>query len=212
MVQFSMFESFIREPDVIVRHFRQASKKRTSKSAFPRPLQPGGSPLAFPLFPQRVNMRPTHERPQLQSAHRFTSYFPVYPGNLPITFLWSLDIFPALFPPALFALPLEGPLSTILFRIRTYEKLAHNSLRMNTSKTQHLKSFRIRTYKKTGRGVRKNKTFHPVCQPSSLFRLTRTHGIPLAARLDYNARRMLMEEPCVWIKWKFPGTAKNPIG
>ena len=103
-------------------------------------------------------------------------------------------------------------LPTNSFTIRIYEKLASNPCRIRASKTQHLKSFRIRTYKKTGRGVSKNKTFHPVCQPSSLFRLTRTHGIPLAARLDYNARRMLMEEPCVWIKWKFPGTAKNPIG
>ncbi len=38
-------------------------------------------------------------------------------------------------------------------RIRTYEKCARNSFRMNTSKTKDLKLFRINTYKKTGEGV-----------------------------------------------------------
>ena len=38
------------------------------------------------------------------------------------------------------------------FTIRTYTKHTHNSSRMNTSKTQHLKSFRMNTYKKTGEG------------------------------------------------------------
>ena len=37
-------------------------------------------------------------------------------------------------------------------RIRTYAKYARNSLKMNTSKTLDLKSFRIRTYKKRGGG------------------------------------------------------------
>jgi hypothetical protein len=37
-------------------------------------------------------------------------------------------------------------------RIRTYEKRTRNPFRMNTSKTLDLKSFRIRTYKKTGGG------------------------------------------------------------
>jgi|HubBroStandDraft_1064217.scaffolds.fasta_scaffold196792_1 hypothetical protein len=157
MVPFHMFDSFLCEPGAIARefrgHFRQASKKRTHKSAFPRPPQPGGSPLTFPLFPQRVNIRPTHQHPQPQSAHRFTSYFSVYRGvGLRIPFLWPLTIFPALLPSALFARPLEGALSTILFGFRTYEKGPHNSLRMSTSKTQHLKFFRIRTYQKTGRG------------------------------------------------------------
>jgi hypothetical protein len=35
-------------------------------------------------------------------------------------------------------------------RIRTYAKRARNPFTMNTSETQHLKSFRIRTYEKTG--------------------------------------------------------------
>jgi len=44
-------------------------------------------------------------------------------------------------------------LSAISFRIRTYVKRARNLFTMNTSKTQHLKSFRMNTYKKTGEGV-----------------------------------------------------------
>jgi hypothetical protein len=43
--------------------------------------------------------------------------------------------------------------STISFRIRTYAKGARNPFTMNTSKTKHLKPFRMNTYKKTGEGV-----------------------------------------------------------
>ncbi len=39
------------------------------------------------------------------------------------------------------------------FIIRTYAKCSHNPFRMNTSKTQDLKLFRINTYEKTGGGV-----------------------------------------------------------
>ena len=42
---------------------------------------------------------------------------------------------------------------SISFRIRTYAKHILNPSRMNTSKTQSLKPFRINTYKKTGVGV-----------------------------------------------------------
>src|SRR5580693_5550336 len=47
----------------------------------------------------------------------------------------------------------EGSLATIPFRIRASEKRARNSCRIRTSKTRHLKPFRIRTYKKTPGGV-----------------------------------------------------------
>jgi hypothetical protein len=39
------------------------------------------------------------------------------------------------------------------FTIRTYAKSSRNPCRMNTSKTQNLKLFRINTYEKTGGGV-----------------------------------------------------------
>ena len=39
------------------------------------------------------------------------------------------------------------------FTIRTYAKHTRNPFRMRTSKTQHLKSFRIRTYEKKGEGA-----------------------------------------------------------
>ena len=42
---------------------------------------------------------------------------------------------------------------SISFRIRTYKKHILNSSRMNSSKTQGLKPFRMNTYKKTGVGV-----------------------------------------------------------
>src|SRR5208282_2873638 len=38
-------------------------------------------------------------------------------------------------------------------RIRTYPKCARNSFTMNTSRTQHLKSFGMNTYKKKGEGA-----------------------------------------------------------
>src|ERR1700726_2864285 len=43
--------------------------------------------------------------------------------------------------------------STIFFRIRTYAKRALNPFTMNTSKTKHLKPFRINPYKKGGEGA-----------------------------------------------------------
>jgi hypothetical protein len=43
-------------------------------------------------------------------------------------------------------------LPTISLRIRTYEKRARNPFGIRTSKTQDLKSFRIRTYEKTPGG------------------------------------------------------------
>jgi hypothetical protein len=55
---------------------------------------------------------------------------------------------------ALFLPPVKSHQSQITksCRIRTYAKRASNSSRIRTSKTQHLKPFRINTYKKTGRG------------------------------------------------------------
>ena len=57
----------------------------------------------------------------------------------------------------------HSPLATISFttlrlravlprRIRAYEKHSHNPIRIRTSKTQHLKPFKMNTYEKTGGG------------------------------------------------------------
>ena len=56
----------------------------------------------------------------------------------------------ALFPP-----PVTGHQSQVTksFIIRTYEKCVRNSFRIRTSKIQHLKPFRMNTYKKIGEGV-----------------------------------------------------------
>jgi hypothetical protein len=51
-------------------------------------------------------------------------------------------------------LVLTGSLAPKLFKIRTYEKRARNPSGICTSKTRDLKSFRIRTYRKTGGGAR----------------------------------------------------------
>ena len=45
-----------------------------------------------------------------------------------------------------------SPLSTISFIIRTYEKHTRNPFGIRTSKTRHLKPFRMNTYKKRGWG------------------------------------------------------------
>ena len=56
---------------------------------------------------------------------------------------------------ALFLPPVTGHQSQITnpFTIRTYEKRARNSRRIRTSKTRHLKSFRMNTYEKTPGGA-----------------------------------------------------------
>jgi hypothetical protein len=64
--------------------------------------------------------------------------------------------------------------TTISFRICTSPKRARNSRRIRTSKTQDLKPFRIRTYKKTGR-EEGPLFFIPVAVPCT------THHSPLTA-------------------------------
>jgi hypothetical protein len=70
------------------------------------------------------------------------------------------------------------------FIIRTSAKRACNSLRICTSKTQHLKPFRIRTYEKTGEGALTIRYRHsslapatrdalPICAPAGLWRRQR---------------------------------------
>jgi hypothetical protein len=56
---------------------------------------------------------------------------------------------------ALFLPPITAHQSQVTksFIIRTYRKCSCNSFRIRTSKTQHLKPFRMNTYKKTGEGV-----------------------------------------------------------
>ena len=50
---------------------------------------------------------------------------------------------------------------SIFFRIRTYVKHIPNPNRMNTSKTQGLKPFRMNTYEKTGEGEGRNCRYRP---------------------------------------------------
>ena len=90
-------------------------------------------------------------------------------------------------------------LSTISFIIRTYEKRARNSRRIRTSKTRHLKPFRIRTYKKTGRGVETSlvpnrRTFQlPASNFALSFSLSTVHSPLSTARfcLRYTTGSML---------------------
>jgi hypothetical protein len=60
------------------------------------------------------------------------------------------------------------PADPIPFRIRTYEKTAHNPFRIRTSKTQDLKPFRIRTYEKPPGGW--GGTAIPGCPLPCLYR------------------------------------------
>jgi hypothetical protein len=54
---------------------------------------------------------------------------------------------------SLLVYPQASRTATISFRIRTSAKRARNPRRIRTSKTQHLKPFRMNTYEKRGRGV-----------------------------------------------------------
>jgi len=61
----------------------------------------------------------------------------------------------------------HSSLATIPFRIRTSGKLTRNSRRIRTSKTQDLKPFRIRTYRKTGVGGGRSEVYNSVlCRTS----------------------------------------------
>jgi len=74
---------------------------------------------------------------------------------------------------ALFLPPVTSHQSQITksCRIRTYAKRASNSSRIRTSKTEHLKPFRINTYKKTGGGSSGFTSFKPKSSFSSPFPL-----------------------------------------
>jgi hypothetical protein len=66
----------------------------------------------------------------------------------------------------------RADLASNSFTIRTYAKCTHKPCRMNTSKTQDLKLFRMNTYEKTGEGV-------PSCRSSYA-----VWSAPLSARLS----------------------------
>jgi len=77
---------------------------------------------------------------------------------------------------ALFLPPVTSHQSQITksCRIRTYAKRASNSSRIRTSKTQHLKPFRMNTYEKTGEGGSRGLTsFKPKSSFSSPLPLAR---------------------------------------
>jgi len=98
--------------------------------------------LPFPMFqPRHAFLRPSFCRWRTSGPR-----LALIPTTLPARTRTSPP--PPLDPPATnhrsqFAKP---------FGIRTSAKLAHNSFRIRTSKTQDLKPFRMNTYEKTGEG------------------------------------------------------------
>ena len=101
--------------------------------------------LASPLFSYSYALFCHHENDNLFVFTRFRTLSQKHPGwgHLLQTKIFSFGNLATHY----------SPLSTISFIIRTYEKRARNSRRIRTSKTQHLKPFRMNTYKKTGRGA-----------------------------------------------------------
>jgi hypothetical protein len=99
------------------------------------------------------------------------------------------------------------PKIAIPFRIRTYAKHTHNPSGMSTSKTKHLKPFRMSTYRKTpGGDPRHSQRCH-----HSLFP---THYSPLTA--SYGIRRILCSfcfelaaRPCNSFNPPIPQLARN---
>jgi len=102
----------------------------------------------------------------------------------------------------------------ICFRIRTYGKRARNPLRIRTSKTQHLKPFRMNTYKKTGEGgpTTATQTCHPESTEGSAIRRQAPSRFPLftthyslltsahrdyALLLDFVLFHLVIEQPPV---------------
>jgi hypothetical protein len=76
-----------------------------------------------------------------------------FPTNHFCTLLQNTGSVPTPFFSVLPLLTIHDSRFTNSFRIRTSEKHARKPCRMRTSKTRGLKSFRIRSYKKTGEGV-----------------------------------------------------------
>jgi hypothetical protein len=71
-------------------------------------------------------------------------------------------------------------LSSISSKIRTSEKTACNSFRIHTSKTQHLKPFRMNTYEKTPQGALLVQAVLAPCAKPLLVRLSTSDFQPSA--------------------------------
>jgi hypothetical protein len=79
------------------------------------------------------------------------------------------------------------------FRINTYGKHARNPIGMNSSKTQHLKLFRMNTYKKTGGGAPPPATIQRLWEirsPDTIRHSLRRNLCPSGALLLH----------CLWLK------------
>ncbi len=86
------------------------------------------------------------------------------------------------------------PADPIPFRIRTYEKTAHNPFRIRTSKTQDLKPFRIRTYEKPPGGVGRDS--HSWLSSSMPLQATcKGHGTPVTPSLRVSANSAPLRYP-----------------
>jgi hypothetical protein len=190
--------------------------------------------LPFPMFRRRLLL----PRPTLSScfcrcrasARRVALLLTAHPAHTTIT-------------PQLSRLPLfhhspftrHKPLSPIESALTQSAPIT--PLESALTNSLDLKSFRIRTYRKTGWGVRqpflavpsslstyqesrvksRSQNLHP-----SLSALNSRHstssaavtspGVLSRARLDYNVRRTPVEGICVPIKWKLPGMAGNRTG
>jgi len=144
-------------------HSNRCHPQRSEGSTFPRSASPPFALLLFgpstlslifarSLFSYSCALFCHNENDKLFVFRRFHTLLQKHPG-------WGY-----LFQAKIFSFgnltTNYSPLSTISFTFRTYEKRARNSRRIRTSKTQHLKPFRMNTYRKTGRGA-PSFWFHP---------------------------------------------------
>jgi hypothetical protein len=150
MLPFPMFSSPAASPTNPSRgprssHSNRRHPERSEGSAFLfSPIRVLTVFLASPLFSYSYALFCHHENDNLFVFRRFRTLSQKHPGwgHLLQTKIFSFGNLATHY----------SLLSTISFIIRTYEKRARNSRRIRTSKTQHLKPFRMNTYKKTGRG------------------------------------------------------------
>jgi hypothetical protein len=151
MLFFPMFSSPATSPTIRSRgprpsHSNRCHPERSEGSAFLfSPIRALSVFLGRPLFSYSYALFCRNENDNLFLFRRLHTLFSKHPGE-------GYPLQPAIF--SLRNLTTRySLLPTISFTIRTYAKRARNSRRIRTSKTQHLKPFRMNTYKKTGRGA-----------------------------------------------------------
>jgi hypothetical protein len=155
--------------------FFTQSASPTNSSPLPHPPHSNHCHPACPVYPEERRDRSRRERSDRPKVPALSESF--RPCR-------KVSASPALAASSVHFPPVTSHQSRVPnpFTIRTSAKRACNPSRMRSSKTQHLKSFRIRIYEKKGGGAHPSSLFSGTANPGCPLRgfASTSHGSPVA--------------------------------